>query len=117
MRRSMAHGRRPIRRVQVFEPVRAHHEAGRRKVGMTDHEQHLLRIGAEARNLCVKPAAQRHRLVEHALRWCTPFVDRALRALVVPYASLAQCGHVGVGQLLPGARVVKAERGVQQRRL
>ena len=74
-------------------------------------------VVAEGVDLRIEPATQRHRLVEHGLRRRPPFVDGALRAFVVPDAAVAQPRHVVVGQLLPGARLVEAERRVEQCRL
>ena len=103
-----------VGRIEIFEPFCRHRDAGRREIGVAHHEQHLLRIGAQICGLLVKAFAQGHRLVEHRLRRCAPFVDRLLRPLAVPDAARLKTGHIVIGQFLPGACFVQVQSRVEQ---
>ena len=84
---------------------------------MTDDEQHLLHVRVEFFDLRVESPSQCHRLVQHDLRRCSPFVDRELDLVGVPHAACPQRRDVVVGQLLPGRRSIETESRVEQRSL
>ena len=104
-----------VRRVEVLQAVVVDQDPGRGERRVSDHQQNLVRIGAQCRHLGVEATPQRDRLIQHGLRRRAPFVDAALRAFGdMPDAAVTQPRHVVVGQFLPAAFAVQAERGVEQ---